>query len=245
VGDISSDEGAEKVVDYIFHGMHAESAWRWLREHVDRDQFLASLLESDRTSRALFDLVMASFAAGKPIRGEKTPSHVYHVSTLLRWFPEAKVVHTFRDPRAIFVSKRVKIATGSWDSPAYRAIRSSELRLNTYLALSVLIQWLKIVQLHHRYEARYPQNYLMIRFEDLIRHPANCIRKICGFLEVKFSDRLLQQRVVGSSFASQTGSSSGFDSSVIERWRGQIHPLVSRWFIAWCRKPMRAFGYEP
>ncbi len=41
--------------------------------------------------------------------GEKTPTHYKYVPTLLEWYPEAKIIHTFRDPRAILVSQLKKM----------------------------------------------------------------------------------------------------------------------------------------
>jgi hypothetical protein len=43
------------------------------------------------------------------ILGKKTPTHYYYVSTLVEWFPEAKIIHTFRDQRAILVSTIKKV----------------------------------------------------------------------------------------------------------------------------------------
>jgi hypothetical protein len=134
-GDLSSEEGVWRVVDRIYNDVPPRSFWRWLQHNVEREEFARKLLATDRTERALFDLVMELFADGKPIRGEKTPPHIYAVPTLLRWFPEARVVHMIRDPRAVYVSSRTKRFNGSWDTPKYRQLRRSWLVLSLYEGL--------------------------------------------------------------------------------------------------------------
>lgn len=241
VGDISTDTGAKKVVDYIY--THGGAFWNWVRKNVDRQEFSRRLLESDRTDRALFDLVMRFYADGKPIRGEKTPAHIHYVSTLLEWFPRAKIIHTFRDPRAIFVSKEKRKIKQENVSLRYRIVRQSELILDIYLSLNVLIHWLRIVQLHYQYQRLYPHNYYLVKFEDLISDPKTNLRELCDFLEINFSEAMLQQKVVNSSFVSRDEQVQSFDTSAIDRWRSYLHPVTNWWFVLWCKKHLLEFGY--
>jgi hypothetical protein len=232
------------VVEYIYHGLQERSHWDWIRLHVDQEQFLHSVLQSDRTERALFDLVMALYARDKPVRGEKTPAHIYCVPTLLEWFPQAKVIHMLRDPRAVFVSRKRRVAEKKWDAFHYRLVRGTEPSLNLYLGLATVHSWLGCVRRHHQYQQAYPQNYCLLRFEDLTVTPRTSLTRLCDFLEIDFSESMLRQRVVNSSFGTPDSWPEGFDAAANERWRSHIPPAVDRWFVAWCRRHLLQFGYQ-
>ncbi len=243
VGDISTDAGATKVMDYIY-SLDSDGFWGWLRRNVAREEFLHRLLDSDRTERAFFDLAMDFYANGKPIRGEKTPAHIHYVPTLLDWFPKAKIIHILRDPRAIFVSKNRKKIKQEHVSLQYRVARQSELLFDIYLSFNVLIHWLRIVQLHYQYQRLYPDSYYFVKYEDLISDPRTHLKQICDFLEIDFADAMLRLRFTNSSFASRRDQVYGFDTSAIDRWRQYLRPVVNRWFVLWCKKHLLRFGYQ-
>ena len=106
-GDLRTDAGLEGVVTAVY-ASRGKSFWSRFASTVERTEFERLLRDSDRSRRALFDAAMRAFAQGRPVAGDKTPEHIDAVPTLLSWFPEARVVHTFRDPRAIYVSLRRK-----------------------------------------------------------------------------------------------------------------------------------------
>ena len=74
---------------------------------VPREDIEAYLLASDRTERGIFEAFLRIYAdrRGKAIIGEKTPAHLAYVETLLEWFPNGRIIHCMRDPRAIYVSE--------------------------------------------------------------------------------------------------------------------------------------------
>lgn len=245
VGNLATDEGARSVVDHIYEDIEGKNWWRWIQRNVPREQFLRGLLASDRTDRALFDLVMTLSAQGKPIRGEKTPAHVYCVPTLLEWFPEAKTVHMLRDPRAVFVSRRRKLAAGQWHLHPFSSVRRREPILSLHLSLMAITSWRDIARLHQGYRQTYPENYRLVRFEDLVSDPRAQVMGLCDFLELKFSDKMLDQRVYISSFAEAGTRVDGFNPATIERWRTHLHPWINRLFVATCRDKLLEFGYQP
>lgn len=245
VGDIATDEGARSVVDYIYDEIQGKNWWRWIQRNVPREQFLRGLLQSDRTDRALFDLVMTLSARGKPIRGEKTPAHIYWVPTLLEWFPGAKIVHMLRDPRAVFVSKRRRVASGQWHLHPFSSVQRREPILSLQLSLMTIISWRDITRLHYRYQQTYAENYRLVRFEDLVSDPKAQVMEVCDFLELGFAQEMLDQRVYISSFDQAGPPVVRFDSDTIERWRTYLHPSINRWFVAACRQQLLDFGYQP
>jgi hypothetical protein len=247
VGDLTTDAGVRQVVDYLYDRLdkRERAMWRRLVEAVPREAFLRRLLATDRSPRAFFELVLSLNAAGRPVRGEKTPAHIHYVPTLLDWFPRGRFVHMLRDPRAVFLSQKTKKSTSPYVSPYHRALRSTGPGYELYMSLGVILHWLRVTQLHAHYQRCYPGRYYALRFEDLVTNPEPELRKLCDFLDLEFSDQLLQRRVVNSSFAARGVQAAGFDRSVAERWRTALHPNTRRWITAACHSQMQALGYSP
>jgi hypothetical protein len=241
VGDISTDVGAGKVVDYIY-SIHKNNFWGRIAKSVEREEFLCKLLASDRSERSFLDLAMEFYANGKPLRGEKTPAHIYCVPTLFEWFPNTKIIHMFRDPRAIYVSQQKKHQES--DSLLMSSImRQVRLVLEFLESTYVIIAWLRIIRLHHQYQQRYPKRYYLLKYEDLISDPRTTSQKLCEFLEVDFIEEMLQQTVINSSFLS-SNQVQGFDTQAIDRWRKYMHPIIQKWFALWSKKHLLQLGYK-
>jgi len=115
VGDLRDDDAVRRRVELIYSGelqrrsrlRELSPYWRWLTDKVPREDIEAYLLASDRSERGVFEAFLRIYAdrRGKAIMGEKTPAHLAYVETLLGWFPEGRVIHCMRDPRAIYVSE--------------------------------------------------------------------------------------------------------------------------------------------
>jgi hypothetical protein len=244
VGDLRTDAGLREVVDYIYSQQESRY-WARLAGELPRDAFESRLRESERTDRALFDIAMEHFARGKPLRGDKSPQHIHSVPLLLEWFPEARVIHTFRDPRAVYVSVQKK---SEQRKAAARGLQTLISRIpavaKSYSATSVIWHWRRAIALHREYETRYPDQYTLVRFEDLMADPATVINRLCAFIAVPFDQSMLDQVVLNSSFMPR-GAATGFDARVVGRWREHLSPVAARWFMARCGRELTEFGYSP
>ena len=241
VADPTTDDGARKLVDHIY-GLD-RSFWQWLHENVDRDEFLQRVLASDRSEKALFGLLMELYAAGKPIRGEKTPAHIFCVPMILDWFPDAKFIHMIRDPCGVFASQRNKRAIVHRASALHKLFHLNTVTYEAYMALQVSLHWIRVMQLHRQYERLYPDRYIAIKFEDLLSEPEAELRKLCAFLYIDFSDKMLKRRVVNTSFKESNQEVAGFDTSVATRWKDLIGPRTKQWFTWSCKKHLVELGY--
>ena len=74
---------------------------------IDPASMLRRLLETDRSDAAIYQALLQgeNEEAEGLILGDKSGPNLYHVPTLLEWYPEAKVIHTMRDPRAVMASE--------------------------------------------------------------------------------------------------------------------------------------------
>jgi Sulfotransferase family len=240
-GDLRTDTGLERVVTAVY-ASRGKSFWSRFASTVDRGEFEHLLRDSDRSRRALFDAAMRAFAQGRPVAGDKTPEHIDAVPTLLAWFPEARVVHTFRDPRAIYVSLRRKERAESLSEVGRVARRAGPL-FDLYASTSLALRWRSMARRHRRYAAAYPGRYVLQRFEDLLADPEAAVKRLCEFIGIAFDPGMLEQVVHNSSYAPKK-SGAGIDQSTAERWRDHLPKTTERWLSLLCGRELAAFGYE-
>lgn len=247
IGDLTTDEGAKKIVDHLFTTRQKHLVfWNLSAKNANRDEFLQKLLNSDRSTRdqaerSLFDLVMEVHANGKPVRGEKTPAHIFYVPELLEWFPNARVIHTFRDPRAIYSSRKKKAEKKALPAPK-SALRRLGVGFELLSSLHVIVNWSRVVRCHERYQSLYPDQYYLLKYEDLVSEPRTSMEQLSRFLQIDLTEAMLEQSVVNSSYLPD--GAAGFDKTSIHRWRKHMDPLVKRWFSAWCKPALQEFGYQ-
>lgn len=240
IGDMATDDGLRRVLDEIF-SLRGKSFWARLATVVDRPDFEAEFRRTARDDRALLDTAMARFARGRPIRGEKTPHHIHSVPTLLEWFPGARIIHTFRDPRAVYVSLRRKERAEKLTTLG-RAARHLGPVFDLYATANVIRRWRTMVRLHHQFAARFPDRYTLVRFEDLVTEPGATAARLSDFLGIGYTDEMLQQVVHNSSFM-RKGAGSGIDTATIDRWREHLSPTARSWFARRCAAELEELGY--
>lgn len=238
--DLSSDEGVRALVDRVYSERFQRGTWlrepspfwRWLARNVPKAELERRILDGERTDRGLFIAVMRAWSdrKGKPIFGEKTPAHYRHVDTLLDWFPDGRVVHMIRDPRAVHLSE-VRRRLAHPGSTPYRWLARFPLAMRGFVLLQVTWLWSDAVHRHRHYLRRHPDRYRLVRFEDLVTEPGPEVMRLCEFLGVSFHERMLRQEVV--SLGDRLGE-PGFDADAARRWRSRISPMESslfRWLL--------------
>jgi hypothetical protein len=250
VGDLSDDAAVSDLVELLYSGelqrrsrlRELSPYWRWLTSRVPRQDIEAYLLASDRTERGVFEAFLRIYAdrRGKAIMGEKTPAHLAYVETLLEWFPDARVVHCLRDPRAIYVSelrRRTEHAVGV----PYRQLLRVPALLERFVLLQVVWAWAGAVNRHRVLRRRYPKRYRSVRFEDLVDAPEQTLAGLCDFLGVELEPRMLEQKV--TSRGALVGE-PGIDAAASERWRTHIGSGAKSAIELLLGRRLREMGYR-
>ena len=245
VGDARDDAVVDRITELMFSGELHGYYWERLANGslgVDRDAMRTALLQSDRTERGIYEALLSVHVEPhsdvSAVLGDKTPSHIYHVPKILEWFPDAKIVHTFRDLRAVLASEWRRRMDDRPDT-----LRASCARpfVSPMIVLHMTYAWLKALRLHREYVRRFPDNYYLCKFEDLVSDPATFTPRLCEFLGVEMCDAMLAPRQSGSSFAQR--QTSGFDRNTLVRWKTQLKPWMRRWLELVAGKELREFGY--
>ena len=250
VGDLRDDAAVHRLVELIYSGeMQRRSRlrelspyWRWLTGKVPRADLEARLLASDRTERGLFEALLRVYAdrRGKTIMGEKTPAHLAYVETLLEWFPDARVIHCMRDPRAVYVSELRRRREQAVSFP-YRQLARVPALMAPFALGQVTWAWARAVHRHRALGRRYPGRYQPLRFEELVTAPRETVAELCAFLGVELEPRMLEQRV--TSRGAMVGE-LGFDAGAADRWRSEIGRLAKRAIESLLGRRLAELGYR-
>ena len=250
LGDLRDDANVRALVELIYSGelqrrsrlRELSPYWRWLTDRVPAEDIEAYLLASDRTERGIFEAFLRIYAdrRGKAIIGEKTPAHLDYVETLLEWFPDGRVVHCMRDPRAIYVSELRRRSEAPTGFP-YRQLALVPALLDRFVLLQVVWVWARAVHRHRTLARRYPGRYRLVRFEDLVAEPAETLAALCDFLGIDMEARMLEQTV--TSKGARVGA-AGFDADAAHRWRQRIGGRAKSAIELLLGRRISEMGYE-
>lgn len=167
---------------------------------------------------SLMDDVLTRVAqhAGKTRWADKTPQNFLHIEILHRAFPKARFLFLFREPCKILAS--------------YKYAASSEHDKRRYHPLVYALYWRIAARKYLTARKKIPF-VEMVRYEDLIRHPAVTTKRISEFLETAISCPDLQ--------------TLGDNSSFNNRGRRSLSPTETWICQTVCRREMKEIGYSP
>lgn len=186
----------------------------------DKRRQISECLQDDATSSSnsavdLYAGAKSSVAAraGTERWVQKATSYVFHVGDLLGTLPTARLVFLVRNP---------------FDLAASLKRRGEERRL-----LRMVWGWNRGVRIAQRWAD--DQRVLLLRYEDLVQHAEERLRKVCQFANLKFDEALLEVPHVNRSETpySQGGEEKGLDASRIHYYREVLTPEEESIVRAW------------
>ena len=173
--------------------------------------------ESFSHCRSYADLVSSIYEAvarrdGKSRWGDKTPSYLADIPTLLEIFPSTKVIHIYRDGRDVALS---------WTRMPFgpRNLATAAMR------------WRRLVAAGRRDGARFPGSYREVGYEMLLPEPEATMRALCDFIGEQFEDGMLRptpigfparRPLVGSWPAVRPASETRIVAANVARWKTEL-----------------------
>ncbi len=182
------------------------------------------------TYEQFYRMLMESYARGEGASrfGDKSLEHVRHLDRLVELFPDAKIIHLVRDPRAVVES----MLRMPW-APDDVVANTSKWRVNVWAA------------------ARFEQSsdrMLETRYEDLVSAPERELRRICEFLEEDYDPRMLQYHKTAGTYIRnepwKQGTTSPVTRSNLEQWRERVPPRRIALIESIAGRLMARYGYE-
>jgi hypothetical protein len=168
--------------------------------------------------------------------GDKTPLISLYAREMFALFPEARFIHLIRDYRANLASM-------------------SKYNVFTPSVTGKLMQWKKSVCQINRLAESHPQNYMQVRYEDLVTRPEEIFKQVCAFLEIIHIPDLLdaahRKKVIETIYNTdfirewQPNLSGNISTDNIDKWKDELSPESVRKADYIAGKTGLRFFYKP
>jgi hypothetical protein len=227
-GDLDDQENFECLLNRILRYKRIQPL------HPDGERIRQEFWQGDPSYGRVFALLQQHNAEriGKPRWGDKSLHTEYYVDCVLAEFPDAKIIHMSRDPRDRYASVRKRFGR---DTPRLGAATG---------------RWLASMNRAWRNKKKYPQNYLIVRFEDLATNPEETLGQVCNFIGENFSPEMLKME--GASQYRDSGGNSSFDKikpgkiskNPVGRYRTVLTSSEIAFIQLYTKDKMRALDYN-
>ncbi|MGH2382324.1 MAG: sulfotransferase family protein [Candidatus Limnocylindria bacterium] len=228
-GDLAEDVNFERCLAAMMRYR------RHRKLEPDADRLRTEFRAGERSYCRLFALLEEHHAerVGKPRWGDKSLHTERYAERVFECFPDARILHMVRDPRDRYAS-----ALKRW-------------RSNRGGVGSATAAWIASVRLGERNQARYPNQFRIVRYETLANDPEATLRDLCAFVDEPYEPAMLAMG--GASDFREAGGNSSFgrfatghiSTASIGRYRNVLSESQVAFMQALAGDAMAAHGYEP
>lgn len=140
---------------------------------------------------------------------EKTPNHMFYADTIIKDFPNAKIIHILRDPLDNYYASQQK--QFKKDLLKKKPIRKKETFLKT--------RFEKIIKKSFKIAINYQDNpnYKIVKYEDIVRNTKKEMFELSNFIGVTFDESLLDVTICGNKWFGNSSSGKELEGISKER----------------------------
>jgi hypothetical protein len=222
-GDLSRGDSFERCLDAMLQRKHVALL------RPDPERIRQDFWRGAPTYARLFALLHEHYAEqeGKPRWGDQTELIESRADLVLAAYPGSRMIHMVRDPRDRYEAALARRPQGRGKVGGATAM------------------WLYSVGMAKRNQARYPDRYLTVRYETMVREPEENLRKVCAFLDEEFSPAMLTMEDIPRFQRSGVGpEQSPISTEYIGRFRQRTSGRELAFMQAFAGRDMLAYGYD-
>lgn len=226
-GNLARQENFERCFSAMLRYSHVQFL------NPDPDRVRREFWQGEPSYARLFALLHAHYAQqqGKARWGDQTGLLECYVDHLFAAHPDAKMIQMVRDPRDRYEASLARAPKGKGRAGGATA------------------RWLYSVGFAARNARRYPDRYMIVRYETLVAQPAKTVAKVCHFLNEEYFPDMLsmngspEQRDKLASRAADKTIDTPVTTDFIGRYRGVVPDREIAFMQLVAKRKMRAFGY--
>lgn len=232
-GDLRDVDNRRRLARWVVEREHSQ--YRQLT--ADPDELVASMVAAPPTLGSVLGAGFRLYADrhGKPRWGDKRPSIVLNLDAVYAMFPDAQFVNLVRDPRAVVASIRRVGRRHGWD--AYGLPGATD-------------TWERSIRAADRWRKRLgPDQFLEVRYEDLVTEPAATLGQIVEFLDLDAAglDAMLRHHETADIHNRTMHAlvSKPVTTERLRAWEQALRPKEIAFVESVVGEGMRRYGYEP
>ncbi len=189
----------------------------------------------DFISRDTTNLLSASLEVfakkqGKKIVGEKSPAHLLYWKTIIRSYPDAKIICIVRDGRDCILSN----VKQKWTSQ------------NPYKHAA---EWGAYTREYARLSSMHPDKVILIKFEELLHSTEKVLDGVCDFIGCCYEETQLDSQGDDSTVPAwekkwKKGASGAPDASRVLAWKEAGDDVEMKRLSYIMKNSLKKLGYE-
>ena len=220
--DLDKDDNIDKLINLIYSKELYGVFWNGIESSgINVSSLKNRIINSDRSIKNIFSALLTTHAEAKnkTICGAKFPVPMVYIDKLISWYPDCKIIHTARDPRACFSSQFYKHYNKN-----LTFIKKAKISLMQFVYMNLQFHW----SFNMYKKLKGSPNYCLCKYESLILQPEETINKLCEFLKIQFTDEMLNPRLTSiSSYSETRGKNKGFQAVSVYSWKKKMPGAVS------------------
>ena len=206
--------------------------YTWEIDITDVQKSLEDIVDSKRTLSNIFDELFCTYAEkhspGSKIWGDKTPMNTLYLDWIGTVFPRSKFIHIIRDGRDV---------------------ASSYLKMERYdTILEAANRWINSIESAQSFGSKIKENYIEIRYEELVTKPEEVIKDTCDFLDIDYDSKMLdhtkQVKKLGDTDKEHHSNlSKPISSDSVGKWRNNLSESDQESITKLLHKHLQRLGY--
>lgn len=176
---------------------------------------------------------------GKRLAGEKTPDYLRRISLLHGLFPNAKLIHLFRDGR------NVALSLLEWATPTKGPGRIALWEKSPVAVSALWWRWM-VMESRTQASAIDPACRMELRYEDLVSNPEENMHDVCEFLGIDFSRDMIEYHKGKAKSDQRLSAKKAWlaPKAGLRDWKTMMVADQIELFEALAGEALEAFGYQ-
>ena len=206
--------------------------YTWEIDITDAQKRLENIADSKRTLSNIFDELFCTYtekhSPGSKIWGDKTPMNTLYLDWIGTVFPRSKFIHIIRDGRDV---------------------ASSYLKMERYdTILEAANRWINSIESAQSFGSKIKENYIEIRYEELVTKPEEVIKDTCDFLDIDYDSKMLdhtkQVKKLGDTDKEHHSNlSKPISSDSVGKWKNNLSESDQESITKLLHKHLQRLGY--
>ena len=194
---------------------------------VNNDDFIAGNWPKQENTLPLADLTLHKKTQPAVMVMKEVRYH-YLIEKFIHAVPKMKVIGIIRNPCAVIHSwlKNPKEFLKEWDKKSEwrHAPSKNQERVEEYFGYE---RWKELASSFLDFERNYPENFLLVQYEQLVSKPIETILPAFSFVGLQMEKQVIDFIQASQSYHSEDAYAVYKSPSVKDRWRSELDEQIS------------------